>query len=118
MTKRSRPSKPQDDAAAAPRRLRREAFPALRGFLRGYLHQDFAAVHGSIRDAAAAFRAEASDAERDRLVQELESLAHLFASRPARLLHVFMTDELGSAWAPESRQQLTELLEALRADQS
>ena len=27
--------------------LRREAFPALRAFLRGYLHQDYPEVHGT-----------------------------------------------------------------------
>jgi len=114
LTKRSRPRQPPDTPPSA-RGLRGDAFPALRAFLRGYLHQDFPAVHGSIRDAAAAFRADASADERDRLVQELESLAHLFASRPARLLHEFMTHELGSAWEPESRRELTELLDALRA---
>ena len=56
------------------RGLTREAFPALRAFLRGYLHQDFEAVHGSLRAAADAFRADASPAERDQLVQELVSL--------------------------------------------
>ena len=59
MTKRQHtPPRGQDSVQA--KGLRREAFPALRAFLRGYLHQDYAAVHGSMRAAADAFRADAS----------------------------------------------------------
>jgi len=116
MTKRPRPRRRDEDETGAPRGLRRDAFPALRAFLRGYLHQDFPEVHGSLRDAAAAFRADASAAERDRLVGELESLADSFASRPARLLRQFVTEDLGSAWSPKSREEVAELLEVLRRE--
>ena len=42
MTKR-----PRREPGAKTRGLTREAFPALRAFVRGYLHQDFEEVHGS-----------------------------------------------------------------------
>jgi thermostable 8-oxoguanine DNA glycosylase len=108
MTKRTRRE------PGPPRGLRRDAFPALRSFLRGYLHQDFEAVHGSLRAAADAFRADADADERDQLAQELESLAALVANLPARALRQFIED-LGSGWVPKSREEIQELLTAIRA---
>jgi hypothetical protein len=113
MSKRPR-SRPGGAADAAGRGLRREAFPAIRAFARGYLHEDFPEVHGSIRQAAAAFRDDASADERERLVDELERLAEILASKPARLLRQFIVEDLGSGWAPKSREELLELLGALR----
>ena len=54
MTKRLRDRAPRVGQAAAPG-LRREAFPALTAFAKGYLHEDFPEIHGSARVAAAAF---------------------------------------------------------------
>jgi thermostable 8-oxoguanine DNA glycosylase len=109
MTKR-----PRREPGAKTRGLTREAFPALRAFVRGYLHQDFEEVHGSLRAAADAFRADASPAEREQLVQELVSLTALVADLPARLLRQFI-EELGGGWMPKSKEEIAELLEAMRA---
>ena len=54
MTKRLRDRAARVSQAAGAG-LRREAFPALTAFAKGYLHEDFPEVHGSARDAAAAF---------------------------------------------------------------
>ena len=96
------------------RGLRGDLFPALRAFLRGYLHQDFATVHGSVRAAAEAFLADASADERDQLVRELESLATLVAGHKARALRGFIGDEMGGGWMPKSKAEILELLEAIR----
>jgi hypothetical protein len=100
------------------KRLRREAFPSLMAFLRGYLHEDFPEVHGSLRGAVAAFSKDASPAERQVLADELESLLGAMAGRPARELRRFVTAELGSRWEPASREELAELLELFRATSS
>jgi hypothetical protein len=110
MTKRLR-----READSRLRGLTRDAFPALRAFLRGYLHQDFEEVHGSLRAAADAFRADASPEERARLAQELVSVEALVADLPTRLLRQFIED-LGSGWMPRSRGDIVELLEAIRAE--
>ena len=112
MTKRPRTPRGQDSGQA--KGLRRDAFPALRAFLRGYLHQDYTAVHGSMRAAADAFRADASADERDQLVSELESLAKLVTATRARALRGFISKEMGSGWIPASREEILELLDALR----
>jgi hypothetical protein len=106
MTKRQR--------TPAARGLRGDVFPALRAFLKGYLHQDFTAVHGSVRAAAEAFRADASEDERDQLVRELETLVETVSKQKTRSIGGFITDGMGSGWMPTSREEILELLEALR----
>ena len=96
-------------------RLRREAFPSLMAFLRGYLHEDFPEEHGSLRGAVEAFCKDASLDERRQLVTELEALLRLLDYQPARKLRRFVTAELGSRWEPGSREDLAELLELVRA---
>ena len=114
MSKRARTRQPGGQDTTRVRGLRREAFPALRAFLRGYLHQDFTAVHGSIRAAAEAFRADASAEERDQLVRELESLADILTAHKVRALRDFISEEMGSGWMPKSREEIMELLGAIR----
>jgi thermostable 8-oxoguanine DNA glycosylase len=109
MTKPHR-SEGRDNSTA----LSRSAFPALRAFLRGYLHQDFEQVHGSLGEAVEAFRSDASPAEREQLRKELESLATLAADQPASRLRQFV-EELGGGWRPGSDAEIQELLEAMRA---
>ena len=95
--------------------LRQDEFPALTSFVRGYLHEDFPEVHGSARAAAAAFCADADPNERRQLAEELEALVRIAASRSVRDLRRFVTGDLGSQWQPESRDELVELLDLIRA---
>jgi CdiI immunity protein len=112
MTKRLRRRRNPEGKPVRP--LGREAFPTLTAFLRGYLHEDFPEVHGSVRSAATAFSQDASPEERRQLAQELESLLRAVADHPARELRRFVTAELGSRWEPISREELAELLELFR----
>ena len=96
------------------RALSGDPFPALRAFLRGYLHQDFAAVHGSVRAAAEAFLADASAEERKRLIGELETLVETVGKQKTRSVRGLITDGLGSGWMPRSKEEILELLDALR----
>ncbi|MEQ1898011.1 MAG: contact-dependent growth inhibition system immunity protein [Vicinamibacterales bacterium] len=90
-------------------------FPALAGFVRGYLHQDFPEVHGSIVAAAAAFCADAGAEERRQLAVELEALSNHDISRSSRQLRRFVVGDLGSGWTPTSRDDLVVLLGVIRA---
>ena len=100
------------------RELRGDLFPALRAFLRGYLHQDFAAVHGSVRAAAEAFLADASAEERKQVIQELETLANTVGKQKTRSIPGFITDGMGSGWMPRSKEEIMELLDALRGERN
>ena len=97
------------------KRLRRDAFPSLMAFLRGYLHEDFPEVHGSLRGAVTAFSKDASPDERRQLADELAALLRVVGDRPERDLKRFVTAELGSRWEPGARDDLAELLELVRA---
>jgi hypothetical protein len=97
------------------RSLRGTDFPVLTSFARGYLHEDFPEAHGSAVAAAAAFSADANPEERRQLVQELEALARIAEGRSVRELRRFMTRDLGSRWEPKSRDEIVELLDAVRA---
>jgi len=97
------------------KRIRREAFPSLAAFLRGYLHEDFLEEHGSLRGAVEAFCRDASVDERRQLVAELEALLRTLHDHSPRELRRFVTVELGSRWEPGSREELAGLLELVRA---
>jgi len=95
--------------AASTRVISADDFPALRDFLAGYLHEDFAAEHTSPEGAVRAFT---RDADVDEL-QALKDDSRRFAERidrwswpeARRALRV-----LGGAWAPGSRAALNSLL--------
>jgi hypothetical protein len=112
MTKPHRPKEPPGPLGPG---LTRETYPALRAFVRGYLHQDFEALHGSIRAAARAFLADASTAERDQVIAELESLIRAVEGRSPQVLRELLADEMGSGWAPSSHDELIDLLDAMRS---
>lgn len=101
--------------AGDPSQWRRENFPSLSGFLSGYLHEDFQAIHGSARAAAEAYCADASPEERRQLLEELTTLSLLAADRPVRDLRRFLAKDLGSRWELTSRDHLEELVAAIRA---
>ena len=111
MTRRPRP-RPARVTKAAPR-LRGEAYPAAAGFFRGYLHEDFLEVHGSLGAAVSAFIEDADPAERQQVIEELAALAASLRDRPMREVQKFVTGDLGSRWEPKARE-LERLLELLR----
>ena len=112
MNKRGRP-RPARVAKGEPPRLRGEAYPAVASFFRGYLHEDFLEVHGSLAAAVSAFIEDGDPAERQQLIEELESLTASLRGRPLREVRKFVTGDLRSRWEPKSRE-LEGLLELLR----
>lgn len=111
----TRPPRPAHrKATASVPHLRREEFPALSSFVRGYLHEDFSEVHGSVRAAAAAFCVDATEDERRQLAEELQALLRIAASRSIHDLRRFVTRDLGSRWEPASRDELADLLDLVR----
>ena len=89
-------------------------FPALREFVSGYLHQDFADEYGSAAEAAKAFCQDASEHEIVAVRKEWnvwrESLKPLPLEEIAMALR-----KLGAAWRPETTQDLDSVELALKA---
>ena len=88
-------------------------YSALTSFLRGYLHQDAAVLHGSPIRAAQDFRRDVDEretaivhAEFERLLAETADLPDLELSR--------ILERLGSAWQFRSRHEVEELRDALK----
>jgi hypothetical protein len=80
-------------------------FDTLRGFFRGYLHQDFRAEHGSAEEAARAYRSVASATELRALVAEWAEFSAAVGGMRWRDVKIALVRELGSSWQPVSRRE-------------
>ena len=97
------------------RQVSASRFPALRALLRGYLHEDYAAEHGSAEGAVRAFCKEASPREVEKLAEEWRRLSVNTASWTVADIGSLLTKDFGGAWMPESRQELTRLFQVIRS---
>jgi len=88
---------------------RASGFPALERVFSGYLHEDYAAEHGSPEAALRAFREDASPAEWRRFQREAKRLAALADDSDFDDI-CKLVQRLGSRWTPPSRDALVTLL--------
>lgn len=87
---------------------RLDAFPHLRAFLAGYLHQDFLVDHRTPADALRAFLADANASERRALRDDVQAfLASTEGASWRDALEAFLG--LGGAWLPPNRRALFSL---------
>jgi len=89
-----------------------DSYPALLEFLPAYLHEDFVKEYGS---AAEAFRALIADASGDQIRDvkgDWQALRHALAGQLLDNVHQALR-ELGSAWQPQSEQELQAVDEIL-----
>ena len=90
-------------------RVSASAFPALRRFFSGYLHEDFLTDAGSPEGALRTFWADASSDERRRFQRE----AKRFLADTSSLEFDAQRDlvqRLGGRWVPPTREALVQLL--------
>jgi len=82
-------------------------YPAIRDFVRGYLHQDAAAEYGSAPEAMRQFCRDSESADREKLRSEWQ---RLLAAHPD-LAHINNElQKLGCAWLFRTREELDEML--------
>jgi hypothetical protein len=98
-----------------PRQVSPDRFPMVRTLLRGYLHEGYAAEHGSAEGAVRAFCKDASSQDREKLVEEWRRLSVNTASWTVADIRVLLTSDFGGAWMPESKQELTRLFQVIRS---
>lgn len=89
-------------------------FPRLAAFFRGYLHEDFPVEHGTAKQAAEAFRKDASRDDREGLAREIDALMRLTRDVPGASIRTFVTRALGCRWQPASVAALAALLRSIR----
>ena len=87
-------------------------FPALLEFLPAYLHQDFGEEYGSAAEAVAALVSDASGGQIRNVKQEWLGLRKLFAGQPLHDIQRAL-GALGTAWQPQSEQELQAVDEIL-----
>ena len=102
------PAKKNAQASVSP-----DQFPALREFLRGYLHEDLEDEYGSPEGAARQFW---QDADQDQRKQVAEEWSRLMTE--TKRLSLDQTNQLlqkiGSAWSFDSREDLETVAKIFR----
>jgi hypothetical protein len=88
-------------------------YSALTKFLRGYLHQDAAVVHGSAIQAARSFRRDVDERETAIVHADLERLLDETRSLPDSEL-IRLLEWLGSSWRFQKRAEVEQLRDALK----
>jgi post-segregation antitoxin (ccd killing protein) len=81
-------------------------FPALRQFLRGYLHEDWQEDHDSPAEAAQQFCEDASTGEREDVAREWEAFRQRTKNLSLPAISALLSNHLGAAWRPETADQL------------
>jgi hypothetical protein len=98
-----------------PRQASPGRFPTVRALLRGYLHENYAAEHGSAEGAVLAFCRDASPRELQKLEEEWRRLSVNTSSWTVDDIGLMLTKDLGGAWMPESKQELARLFQLIRS---
>ena len=80
----------------------RGEFSALEGFLAAYLHKDFAEEHATPADALDEFLEDATPDDIERLQHDWQAFRARVEPLPDRARCRLLVDALGSAWTPET----------------
>jgi hypothetical protein len=81
-------------------------FPALREFLRGYLHEDWQEDHDSAAEAAQQFCEDASAEEREDVAREWEAFRERTKNLSLPAVSTLLSKQLGAAWQPQTSDQI------------
>ena len=88
-------------------------FPALRAFMRSYLHQDFSEEYGSVAGAVKAFCLDATKQEVVAVLKEWREFLAVTRGKTIGEVNDLMGQKLGSAWMAGSLEELDQITEAL-----
>jgi CdiI immunity protein len=93
-------------------------FPALRAFMRSYLHQDFGEEYGSVEEAVKTFCDDAGEAEVSAVSAEWSAFLEMVRGRPLGEINNMLAAKLGSAWNARSLDELGEIGQAFEESAS
>ncbi len=89
-------------------------FPALRQFLRGYLHEDWMEEYASPTEAVRQFLEDADAQERQQLAHEWQKFRERTKAEPLAAVGKILSDKLGGSWRPRTSDELEEVSVAFR----
>ncbi|SRR6266700_1897829 len=97
-----------DRAKIAPASLQISAatFPALRQFLRGYLHQDWKEEYDSPAEAVQQFCEDADPQERQHVAHEWLAFCQQTKNLSLPAISGLLSSKLGAAWSPRSTEDI------------
>lgn len=90
----------------------KNSYPALRAFMHGYLHEDYAEEYGTAVDAVREFRFDSDDDEFKAVAAEWRRFLQQMKSQPMRTIQKVIRQELGGGWMPSSHADLEMLTDA------
>lgn len=90
-------------------------FPTLAEFVQGYLHQDFEIEHGALREAVRAWRDDVDQAAAQQLLDEWRAFLAATRGWNVAARADALIEDIGGAWAPQTRHDLATLSRALIA---
>jgi hypothetical protein len=98
----------------------REDYPALRGLVRGYFHQDYDIISEDGDEVVAAFRDENLPATREQLIDDIQRFLARYGADEAELTKAFervFTPETGfhRFWGRTTREALLKVIEIVSA---
>lgn len=107
-------TRPRNSVPPAPPKIDAREFAALREFLRGYLHEDYAQERGSVREAVQQFARDADPGQRAEVARQWMTFVQLTEPQPLAVIVGLLTKNLGSAWTPRDPGQLDEFTRLIR----
>jgi len=89
-------------------------YPLVHKFFRGYLHQDFPDVYGSVPGAVRVFRDDIGPTEYAKFAEQWHKLVDEIHDWPISEISRIVSDDLAAAWNVTSRQELQSFSETVK----
>lgn len=83
-----------------------EEYSALRAFMHGYLHEDFADEYGSAPEAVREFRSDAEDDEFKEVAAQWRRFFQSAKTKPIKNVQAAIREHFGGGWMPRSHEEL------------
>src|SRR5271154_2386180 len=103
-----------DEGKKAGSEISVKQFPALRAFMRSYLHQDFGEEYGSVEEAVRTFCEDANRDEVAAVAKEWRGFLEATKGRSLTEINNLLSSKLGSAWNATKEDELSQISAALQ----
>ena len=110
-----KPKKPAG-TAPGPAEIAAASFPALRQFLRGYLHEDWMEDYETPAEAARQFCEDADPGERSQVAREWLQFYDRVQGQPLPTINRLLKEKLGSVWNVQDTEEMDAISTVFRGE--